>query len=187
LPAEEAGATASTSTDCWRQWALQVRRRVRPATSAQRSGLRMRGGRSTVAGRGKRRRTATLLGGHACLWHFAPDSGPQAHRADNPSERRGRGRRFSQGIFLTHFTRSGGWLLLESAALRLLAKRRHRLPNGGWPLQMPLLAASAHTPATSFPRGQERQELPKPLPTPSQVAGPLAWSCLVREPGVWPQ
>ncbi len=51
-------ARESTSTNYLRQWAVQVRRRARPATSLHRVAGRTPVRGSTVAGMGKRRRTA---------------------------------------------------------------------------------------------------------------------------------
>ena len=79
-----------------------------------------------------------------------------------------------------------GWLLLDSAAFRLLARRKYRLRTALQPVQMPLPAATVHTPEAGFPLAREREELPWQVPIRSRVSCPLASSFPVRVAGSTP-
>jgi hypothetical protein len=98
----EISANGSTSTCCLRQWAVQVRRRARPATSLHRVAARTPVCGSTTKGVGNRRRTALTLRARLPL---APRPRHCSRRV-HPRQSGSRGhidRALGKGILLTQF------------------------------------------------------------------------------------
>jgi hypothetical protein len=98
-----ASASASTSTYCPRQWAIQVRRSARPATSTQRSGPSRTGLRSNRGRWGQETTDRADATGTIAFGRLSPGTAREENSADNQSGRPGRRPAFVNSFSRAHF------------------------------------------------------------------------------------